>query len=191
LFADRPLAVSEGDAPAITNIERLLDSYGVEGNNRKYWRNYILENFNYQPMSVSRFLRPGEVINLGNVTVDVINAPGHTPGHLAFFFREPEVLFIGDYDLTKFGPWYGDLRSSIKDTVDTINRLRQLPARVWMTSHEMGILEKKPGDLWDNYLQVITIREEKLLNLLKEPRTGTHDQTPGKTYRRRFGCQRR
>lgn len=169
LFDDCLLAISEKDAPAITDIELFLDSYGVEGNTRNYWRSYILENFNFRPRKVSRFLQPGEVIDLGKLTIDVIQASGHTPGHLAFFFREPEVLFLGDYDLTKFGPWYGDRGSSIEDTIDTINRLRQWPARVWVTSHEKGTMEENPGALWDDYLNVIFVREEKLLNLLKEP----------------------
>jgi len=171
LFDDRPLAISEKDAPAITDIELILGSYGVEGNTRKYWRNYLLEDFGFRSRTASRFLQPGEVIDLGKITVDVIPTPGHTPGHLAFFFREPEVLFLGDYDLTKFGPWYGDLKSSIEDTINTINKLRKWPARVWITSHEAGILEENPGRIWDDYLKVIFVREEKLLNLLKEPRS--------------------
>jgi glyoxylase-like metal-dependent hydrolase (beta-lactamase superfamily II) len=93
LFDDRPLAMSERDAPAITNIESMLDSYGVEGNNRRYWRNYLLEDFGFRSRRASHFLQPGEVLNLGTVTVDVIPAPGHTPGHLAFFSGNPKFFF--------------------------------------------------------------------------------------------------
>jgi len=93
LFDDCPLAVSERDAPAITDIELLLDSYGAEGNTRKYWRNYIIEDFGFQPRRASRFLQPGEVIDLGTVTVDVIQSPGHTLGHLAFFSGSPKFCF--------------------------------------------------------------------------------------------------
>jgi glyoxylase-like metal-dependent hydrolase (beta-lactamase superfamily II) len=171
LFGDHPLAISEKDAPAITDIEMLLDSYGAEGDIRMYWRNYIREDFNFQSRRVSHFLKPGEVINLGTVTVDVIPAPGHTPGNVAFYFREPEVLFLGDYDLTKFGPWYGDLKSSIKDTISTINLLRSKQAKVFLTSHEMGALEKPSNRMWEDYLNVIAVREEKLLQLLDEPRS--------------------
>ena len=171
LFGDRPLAADEKDALAVTDIELFLDSYGVAGETRKYWRDYVLDKFNFRPREVSRILQPGEVIDLGSVTVDVIGTPGHTPGHLAFFFREPEVLFLADYDLTKFGPWYGDLRSSISDTVASIDKLRNWPAKVWITSHERGILDEPPGQLWDDYLHVITVREEKLLDLLSEPRS--------------------
>ena len=32
----------------------------------------------------------------GNCTVEVIHVPGHTLGHIAFFFREDKALFCGD-----------------------------------------------------------------------------------------------
>ena len=72
-------------------------------------------------------------------SVDVIATPGHTPGHLAFFFREASLLFAGDYDLTRFGPWYGDLFSSIEQTRASIDLLQKIPAGVVMTGHETGL----------------------------------------------------
>lgn len=171
LFRGCGLGVSAEDAPAITDIELMLDSYGAEGKTRDYWRDYILKNFDYEPRRVTRILKPGEVIDLGKTKVEVIATPGHTPGHLSFYFREEGIMFLADYDLTKFGPWYGDRRSSIEDTLSTLEKLRKIPAKIWLTSHETGAVEGNPGELWDNYLQVINVREEKLLKLLGEPRT--------------------
>ena len=110
-------------------------------------------------------------MDLGTVTVEIISTPGHTPGNLAFFFREPKVLFMGDYDLAKFGPWYGDLHSSIEETIDSVNLLRKIPAKVFLTSHETGVFMGNPGKLWDDYLNVIFDRENRLLEFLNEPRT--------------------
>ena len=111
------------------------------------------------------------MLDLDTVRVTVISTPGHTPGHLAFLFEGSEILFLGDYDLGKFGPWYGDVFSSIEGTIDSVNRLRKIPAKVWIASHETGLFEEEPGDLWDQYLGVINKREERLLAFLKEPRT--------------------
>jgi len=102
--------------------------------------------------------------------VEVLHTPGHTPGHLSFFFPEPGVLFLGDYDLSRFGPWYGDTHSSIAQTVASVERLRRVPARIWITSHEEdGVFEEDPGPRWDRYLGVIRTREERLLSLLRTP----------------------
>jgi glyoxylase-like metal-dependent hydrolase (beta-lactamase superfamily II) len=38
----------------------------------------------------------GQNLTLGNHTVEVRHAPGHTPGHVMFYFRDDDVLFSGD-----------------------------------------------------------------------------------------------
>jgi hypothetical protein len=78
---------------------------------------------------------------------------------------------MGDYDLTRFGPWYGDRFSSIPGTVESVRFLRGRQAQVWLTGHETGLFEAEPRGLWDPYLGVIQQREEKLLSLLSEPRS--------------------
>jgi hydroxyacylglutathione hydrolase len=138
---------------------------------KKNWTQMLTEMFNFKPRKASRYLKDGEVIDLGSVTVDVIHAPGHSPGNIALFFQEPEILYLSDYDLTPFGPWYGDRYSDIDQIIETVNRLRKIPAKIWLTAHEHGIFESNPGDGWDKYLSVINTREEKLLDFLKEPKT--------------------
>jgi hydroxyacylglutathione hydrolase len=175
LFDDLPLWMSRQDAPPLADMETLLDWYGVTGDfreGREYWRNLLEARFSFRPRKPARTLEPGEVLDLGTCSVEVLHTPGHTPGHLAFLFREPAILFLGDYDLSRFGPWYGDVHSSIPQTVESVERLRKVPAGTWITSHEPdGVFTQDPGDRWDLYLGVIRTREEKLLELLKQPKT--------------------
>jgi glyoxylase-like metal-dependent hydrolase (beta-lactamase superfamily II) len=172
LFEDLPLGISERDAPPLSDLDSFMGSYGeMSQKEQTYWKAVLVEQFHFRPRKPARFFQNGEVIPLDGVTVEVIGAPGHTPGHTAFLFREPEVLFLGDYDLTKFGPWYGDLHASIEETIQSVNYLRTIPAKVWLTCHETGVFEEEPGPLWDAYLDVIQKREQKLLALLEEPRT--------------------
>ncbi|UCH22190.1 MAG: MBL fold metallo-hydrolase [Deltaproteobacteria bacterium] len=172
LFEDLPLWISQKDAPMISNIELFLDGYGFENeDHRNFWRQLMVEQFHYRPRKPHGFLQDGQQIRLGTVTVEVIHAPGHTPGHLAFFFLEPKVLFLADYDLSWFGPWYGDRESSIEETIRSVERLKKIPAKIWLTGHETGIFESNPGKLWDQYLGVIEHRTQKLLQHLEKPRT--------------------
>jgi hydroxyacylglutathione hydrolase len=173
LFNGRPLWVSEPDAPPLADLDVFIDYYGVtDEGERRFWKETMVRDFNYRPRQVDRFLDRERTIDLGGVRVEVISTPGHTPGHCAFFFPDQALLFLGDYDLTKFGPWYGDRYSSIDETIASLERLRQVPAEVWITGHEDGVFESDPGDLWDRYADVIRQRESKLLDLLKEkPRT--------------------
>jgi hydroxyacylglutathione hydrolase len=172
LFDDVPLWICEDDAPPLADIETFLNWYDMEDPEyREHWRTVLAAQFHLRPRKPTGFLKGGDRIDLGSVTVEVIHTPGHTPGHLAFFFEEPQAVFLGDYDLTRFGPWYGDRYSSIQGTVDSVRTLRQREARVWLTGHETGVFQESPDDLWDPYLAVIWERERKLLDLLREPRT--------------------
>ncbi len=172
LFEDVPLLISEPDAPQLSDVELFLDGYGIEKEeHRRVWREIVTTQFHFRPRKPAGFLQGGQQIRLEDLTIDIIHTPGHTPGHLCFFFQEPGVLFLGDYDLTPFGPWYGDRDSSIQDTISSIERLRQIPATVWLTCHETGIFDEDPGNLWDQYLAVIYQRESRLLDFLNRPRT--------------------
>ncbi len=172
LFEGCPLRISERDFPPLTDMEIFLDWYGIkEAQLRERWKNIMLNNFNYRPQKEAWFLQDDAVIDLGSLKVQVIATPGHTPGHLSFFIPDEGVLFLGDYDLTTFGPWYGDLYSSIEQTIGSIRRLKSIPARRWIASHNTGLFEENPGKLWDDYENVIYQREEKILNFLKEPKS--------------------
>ena len=171
LFEDAALFVHQADAPPLADIETFLDWYDMEGDYRQIWRAMMEKDFHYQPRRPAGWLEDGQVVDLGVVTVEVIAAPGHTPGHLALFFREPAVLFLADYDLTPFGPWYGDRHSSIAQTEDSVRRLRQLPAQAWVACHGQGLFTTQPGRLWDDYLAVIERRRQALRELLTKPRT--------------------
>jgi glyoxylase-like metal-dependent hydrolase (beta-lactamase superfamily II) len=172
LFDDLPFWVSDKDALPLSNLEVFLDCYGMDREQyREYWRHVLKEQFHFKPRRPERFLHGGQIIDLGVQTVKVISTPGHTPGHLAFLFQESEVLLIGDYDLSRFGPWYGDAYSSIEETIESITHLRKIPAKVLIASHENGIFTEEPGKRWDDYLDIIQAREEKLLELLTKPRT--------------------
>ena len=172
LFEEVPLLISEHDAPQLSDLESFLDGYGIEKkDHRQVWRDIVINQFHFQPRKPARFLKGGQQVRQKGLTIDIIHTPGHTPGHLCFFFKEPGVLFLGDYDLTAFGPWYGDRNSSIQETISSIKRLKEIPATIWLTCHETGIFEKDPGDLWDQYLAVIDYREQRLLDFLNQPRT--------------------
>lgn len=172
LFDDLPLYISEKDATPISDLGLFIDAYGMEGPiQRKFWEKIILENFNFHPRNPTGFLKGGETISIEGVDIDIISTPGHTAGHMAFLFRKPGVLVMGDYDLTRFGPWYGDATSSIADTVSSVKMLKDIHANTWITGHQTGLFEQNPGDLWKKYLDAITGRENRLIDFLKEPRT--------------------
>ena len=172
LFENCSLWVSGRDFPPLTDINIFLDWYDIKiPQERSHWRKIMLEIFNFRSRSEANFLVDDATIDLGGLTMQVLPSPGHTPGHLSFFFPEEELLFLGDYDLTSFGPWYGDLYSDIEETIKSIHKLKAVPARRWVASHHTGLFEENPGRLWDDYENVIHERENKLLAFLEKPKT--------------------
>ena len=189
MFDYLPLRQMRIEAEPLSGLEHLLDWYGITTKEfRAYWRKNLAENFAYRPRCATSYFTPGEIIDLGSCTVEVIHTPGHTPGNVSFFFREPGVLFMGDYDLTRFGPWYGDRDSSIEMTIASVERLRSISAGVLLTSHEDGCFERGPEEtavLFDSYLGVINQREDKLLDYLRGgPRTSAEIAAQCIVYRK-------
>lgn len=171
LFEDATVRIHPADAPPLTDLDAFLDAYGIrEAGFRARFGRMVTDMFHFRPRALRPDLVGGMTLTLSGVTVDVLHTPGHTPGHLCFFFREPQVLFLGDYDLTPFGPWYGDRDSSIHQSMESLARLRCIPARVWLTGHETGVFHQVPEALWEAYLAVIDRREEAIARYLVEPR---------------------
>ena len=92
LFEDLPMRISEQDAPQLSDIELFLDGYGIEKEDlRQVWKEIATTQFHVRPRKPTGFLQGGQPIQLKDLTVDIIPTPGHTPGHLSFFFQEPGV----------------------------------------------------------------------------------------------------
>lgn len=172
MFEGSSVWISKRDFPPLTDLKIFLDWYAILGDaQRNYWEKIMLESFDYRPRQTACFIEDDQFMDLGGLSVQVIATPGHTPGHLSFYFPEEELLFLGDYDLTSFGPWYGDVASSIDDTIRSIHRLKNISASRWVAAHNTGVFETNPGPLWDLYEGVIYERESKLLAALEKPKT--------------------
>jgi glyoxylase-like metal-dependent hydrolase (beta-lactamase superfamily II) len=49
-----------------------------------------------EPVATDRFLAHGERVRVGDVELEVIHCPGHTPGHLAYISAEDRLAQVGD-----------------------------------------------------------------------------------------------
>jgi hydroxyacylglutathione hydrolase len=43
-----------------------------------------------------RWLKDGDTVTVGNLTLDVIHCPGHTPGHVVFYHAPSHLAIVGD-----------------------------------------------------------------------------------------------
>ena len=56
-------------------------------------RRYGLPGESFEP---DRWLGQGDTVQVGELELDVVHCPGHTPGHVVFFHEPSRFAFVGD-----------------------------------------------------------------------------------------------
>ena len=51
---------------------------------------------NYSHLDENKYLKEKDKIEFGNIKLDVLFLPGHSPGHLAFNYKKENICFSGD-----------------------------------------------------------------------------------------------
>ena len=135
---------------------------------------HIEQHFFYHPRPDAFGYVDGQTWELGGVRVRAIHMPGHTAGHSVLLVEPEGVLFLGDIELSTFGPYYADGCSSLADFRTTLRRVADVPARVWVTSHHKGVITERQTflDLLRAFGEKIDVRARAILEELgKGPRT--------------------
>lgn len=112
----------------------------------------------------------GDVIQTGKYEVMTVHLPGHSAGHYGFYLEKENILFSADIDLVKTGPWYNSNSGSVGDLIASVQKIKDLDARIIIPSHRRIQNENLFSQL-DAYIQVVLDREEKIYNYLKQPHT--------------------
>ena len=70
-------------------------------------------------------LENNEIWNFGKINLKVLHTPGHTLGHICFFFENEKIAFTGD---TLFSLGCGKIfEGNYKQMLDSINKIKNLP----------------------------------------------------------------
>ncbi|MDP9056293.1 MAG: MBL fold metallo-hydrolase [Pseudomonadota bacterium] len=56
-------------------------------------RRYGLPGESFEP---DRWLHDGDTVTVGDMTLNVVHCPGHTPGHVVFFHEPSRLALVGD-----------------------------------------------------------------------------------------------
>jgi glyoxylase-like metal-dependent hydrolase (beta-lactamase superfamily II) len=117
-FERARLYVHELDAPGYGPVDDFMSDFSVANPAaaalKNFWRDFLLENCKYRPYRVEKTFSDGFELNLGHTVVQAIHTPGHSAGHCCFHFPREEVVYLGDIDLTSFGPWYASRCARIR-----------------------------------------------------------------------------
>jgi len=108
------------------NVEILIHENDKDGIFDDYKNcKYILDEPNFQNLKLDDIntVKGGDIINIGNVAIEIIHTPGHTNGSTVLYIKDANALITGD---TIFSDCHGrtDLRSgSMADMKESLNKL--------------------------------------------------------------------
>ncbi len=81
-------------------------------------------NVEVEPLTVDRNLADGDTLQLGDETIQVLHVPGHSPGGLAFYLPQSNLLFSGDTifngSVGRTDLWGGDMAQLINSIREKI-----------------------------------------------------------------------
>lgn len=161
--------VHEADLEAARSFEGLTAAFGVTDPARcEEMLTRFQRDLFYAPRPDAKSYVDGASWDLGQVQIRAFHMPGHTAGHCVLLIEPEGVAFIGDIDLTGFGPYYGDASSSLSDFRSSLARLADIPANVWVTAHHRGVYTDRELFLHDlaAYTAKLDEREDRLLGML-------------------------
>jgi len=169
-FPDARVHIHADDLAGAHSIDGMLDGYGLHGDAREDFRDTLLTEFHYSPRPDALSFQDGHIWDLGGVTIEAVHLPGHTAGHSGFRISGG-VFFLSDIDLTGFGPYYGDVFSSLDDFEESLIRVRDEEADHYVTFHHKGVIEGRERfvEMLDAFHAVIHRRHSAMLEFLLEP----------------------
>jgi len=164
---DVPVWCHEAEAPFLNDRNNFFNAIGLQrsGLDLAGRLDHTEGTFGIE---ISHHLLDAERLDLGGITLETIHTPGHTPGHLAFFIPEVDLLFTADVDLTSFGPFYGHDFADIGKFLQSIEKLRQLNARIVTTGHA-GPFNVQVIEKFNLYEEIVYRRDRLVLEELTQP----------------------
>lgn len=76
-----PLALHPADIPLLQAAIAYAPQYGFPA---------------YEPVEATIMLTPGEMVQLGHTTLQILHVPGHSPGHIALYSAQDKLCVSGD-----------------------------------------------------------------------------------------------
>jgi len=163
--------VHEADLRAVQSWAGLSDHYGYAADVLMEMKAIIERDFHYLPRPDATGYSHDQTWDLGGgVRIRAHHLPGHTSGHCALIVESEGVAFIGDIDLTGFGPYYGDATSSLRAFRKSLVDVADLDARIWVTAHHRAVIAERPQFLADlaRFASKIDERSDKLVGYLRD-----------------------
>jgi glyoxylase-like metal-dependent hydrolase (beta-lactamase superfamily II) len=119
-----------------------------------------------------------DLFDLGDMRIQVLHLPGHSPGHCGFYESTNEVLFIGDLDISKASfAWYGWKNSDLLKFRDSVLTLKGFIERndisIIIPSHSRPVSKTEGLQRLNALDKVFDHRKNQILDFVARHKNGT------------------
>jgi glyoxylase-like metal-dependent hydrolase (beta-lactamase superfamily II) len=111
-----------------------------------------------------RALHDGEVIAGTGWTIEAVATPGHTANHMAFAFKEADLLFSGDHVMAWSTPVVAPPDGAMSDYMASLQKLARRSEPVYLPGHG-GVVRDAPRFV-AHYIRHRQAREASILHRL-------------------------
>lgn len=109
--------------------------------------------YHIQPVDATRYVKGGDLIDLGDKELTVVHLPGHTPGSVGLWDETNATLFSGDVIYNRTRPIDPLPELDAAAYLGTLEFLRDLPADVVYPGHNEPFGRKRLQQLVETYLR--------------------------------------
>src|SRR3954447_7873909 len=100
-----------------------------------------LEASNDTDFRPDRALADGEMVRGDGWTIEAVATPGHTANHMAFAFKEGNVVFVGDHVMAWSTPIVAPPDGAMSDYMASLHKLAARPEPVYFPGHGGAVRE--------------------------------------------------
>ncbi len=116
-----------------------------------------------------RALVDGEIVRGSGWTVEAVATPGHTANHMAFAYREANVLFSGDHVMAWSTPVVAPPDGAMSDYMASLDKLARRSEPIYLPGHG-GVVREAPRFV-QQYIRHRQAREAAILRRLAKGET--------------------
>jgi glyoxylase-like metal-dependent hydrolase (beta-lactamase superfamily II) len=165
LFPGIPLYVPQVGADSHGRLGPLAQRFFGSGPLSDHWQQWIHEVTGFRDREPTHYFEHGHVFDFGQLQLHALHTPGHTCDHFCLFEPERRLLLSFDVDLTPFGPWYGNLESSLSQFRQSLEEIRALDPLIVASSHA-DVVSEAVSESLDSFAQVLDRRTDSIKALL-------------------------
>ncbi len=168
MFPKAQIWIHQDDAPPLSDRQALIEFTGYDELPPEQANSLL--NMVFRGYPVSRTFTEGW-LDFGGTGIQVIELPGHSPGHCGFWFNDRRLLYATDFDLEANFPWYGARSSDLSKFRAAIKRAIDIQPDLLQTAHGPLYIMNIEERLWD-FLEVIDKRGQNIVRFLsRQPAT--------------------